>query len=145
MEEKKYEEIGLNYRFFLGWRHAAFAGILVVIYGVISLTITVHKEYPIIAWLIPLGASPIGFLLCMIDHRTRDLYHAAIQAGKDLEGEKGGFYTRLREIALPKGTSAFKKITHSAALDILFIGTSLAFILLSFSLLIIHLFLSKCP
>jgi len=130
MEVKKYEEIGSNYRFFLGWRHAAFAGILVVLFGVLSLTFTIYKETPSLAFVIPFIASPIGILLYFIDKRTRDLYHAAIRAGKFLEGG-GGFYTELSKDLVPKGKSPFIKITQSAALDLLFIGSSLALIALS--------------
>lgn len=95
MDDKRYEEIGINYRFFLGWRHAAFAGDLVIIYGVLSLTFSVFKGAPALAWTVPALGFPVGILLWIIDVRTRDLYHAAIRAGKALEGKKGGFFTQL--------------------------------------------------
>jgi hypothetical protein len=127
MQEKKYEEIGTNYRFFLSWRHAAFAGDLIILYGVITLTLSFYTDADskALAWIVPALASPIGIFLWIIDVRTRDLYHAAIRAGKVLEGGKGGFYTELaNNVALPAGTSPFKKPTQSAALDLLFIGSS---------------------
>src|SRR3990172_12420154 len=134
MEEKRYEEIGVNYRFFLGWRHAAFAGDLIILYGVFSLTSSMYKEIPTCAWIVPFIASPIGILLWMIDVRTRDLYHAAIKAGKDIEGEKGGFFTRLSETALPKGSSPFSKITQSASITLLFIGSSIILLAIAIAL-----------
>ena len=137
MDEKKYEEIGTVYRFFLGWRHAAFAGDLVVLYGVAFLTLSTYKDSPSFAWVIPALAVPVGILLWIIDVRTRALYHAAINAGKELEGEQGGFYTRLVEdVTLPPGLSPFRKLTHSMALNLLFWGTSLIMAVASITLFI---------
>lgn len=141
MQEKKYEEIGTNYRFFLGWRHASFVGILVVFYGVISLTLESYGSDGTgkIAWIIPLLASPVGLLLWGIDVRLRDLYHATIRAGKALEGEGGGFYTELTKEVMPpasdKKKKKKKKFTHSKALEILFIGSSVVSFLVSIVLL----------
>lgn len=131
MNEKKYEEIGTNYRFFLSWRHAAFAGDLVIIYGILSLTFSIYKDTPSMAWIVPILGSPIGILLWIIDVRTRDLYHAAIRAGEDLEGEKGGFFTQLAKVVLPAGSSPFKKLSQSSALNLLFLGSSLSLIFLA--------------
>lgn len=125
MKDEIYKEIGSNYRFFLGWRHASFAGNLIILYGVITLCVSTYKSEPKWAFLIPLLASPIGILLWMIDVRTRTLYHAAIRAGKELEGSEGGFYTKLSEVALPPGTSSFEKITQTGALNVFFWGSSI--------------------
>ncbi len=77
------EEVGTNYRFFLGSpSHAAFAGDLIILYGVISLTFSIYKDTRALAWIIPALASPIGIFLWIIDVRIRDLYHATIRAGK---------------------------------------------------------------
>ena len=139
MDEKRYQEIGTNYRFFLGWRHAAFAGDLVILYGVLSLTSLIYNQTPDIAWLVPLIASPIGILLWMVDKRTRDLYHAAIRAGRELEGEKGGFFTQLSEVVLPLGASPFRKVTQSGALNLLFIGSSILLFIISIGLFVIKI------
>jgi hypothetical protein len=136
MDDKRYEEIGTNYRFFLGWRHASFAGDLVIIYGVLSLTLSIYKDMPSIAWIIPAIGCPVGVLLWIIDVRTRELYHAAIRAGKDLEGMEGGFFTQLSIVAVPKGSSPFKKKTQSAALNLLFIGSSVFLFILAIGLFI---------
>jgi len=134
--EKKYEKIGTNYRFFLGWRHATFAGDVVILYGVVSLTLSIYQQSSSIAWIVPAVASPIGILLWIIDVRTRTHYHAAIKAGKDLEGDQGGFYTRLSKELLPPSSSPFKRLTHSMALDLLFWGTSLVMGVASIALFI---------
>jgi hypothetical protein len=125
VNEKRYEEVGHAYRYFLSWRHAAFAGYVLVLYGVGSLFISATKDAPSLAWVIPLAASPIGFFLWWIDRRTRDLYHAARRAGMDLEGQDGGFFTRLSETALPPGASVFSRTTQSGALNTFFLGFSL--------------------
>lgn len=126
MNENSYEEVGHLYRFFLGWRHASFVGNALVLYGVVSLCISAWKDAPLLTWAIPLSASPMGVLLWWIDRRTQDLYHAAIRAGKDLEGQNGGFYTRLSEVALPAGASPFSRVTQTGALKVFFLGSSLA-------------------
>ena len=144
-DNKKYDEIGSNYRFFLGWRHASFAGILIVLYGTFSLSLLIYKEAAAFAWIVPLVASPIGILLWVIDVRTRDLYHAAIQAGKVLEGEKGGFYTILSDdVVLPAGLSPMKylfqkKCNQSVALNVLFLGSSVVLFVYAILLFV------KCP
>jgi len=128
MKDELYKEIGANYRFFLGWRHASFAGNLIILYGVITLCVSTYESEPRWSFLIPLLASPIGTLLWMIDSRTRDLYHAAIRAGKELEGSNGGFYTKLSEVALSPDTSSFKKITQTGASMSFFWGLPLFFL-----------------
>jgi hypothetical protein len=135
MKEKIYEEIGNNYRFFLRWRHAAFAGNLIVLGAVLSFSTTAYKDAKDLMWIIPLVASPVGFLLWVIDVRTRSLYHAATHAGKELEGDISGFYSKLinEGVALPPGTSVFSRLTQSLALNLLFLGSS--FVLLALSLL----------
>ena len=134
MDDKRYEEIGTNYRFFLGWRHAAFAGHLVILYGILSLTFSVYGQSPAKAWLVPAFGSPIGILLWIVDVRTRDLYHAAIRAGKSIEGKRGGFYTQLTGIVVSKGTPRLKRLTQSLALDILFWGSSIGLLFLAAAL-----------
>ncbi|MCB4364386.1 hypothetical protein KIH07_11615 [Hydrogenophaga taeniospiralis] len=136
MNEKKYEEVGHAYRFFLGWRHAAFAGNIVVLYGVVSLCVSLAKDAPLQLWVVPLGASPLGVFFWWIDRRTRDLYHAAMNAGKELEGEEGGFYTHLSKIALPAGSSAFSRASQSGALSTFFLGSSAVLLITGISLCI---------
>lgn len=134
MDNKKYEEIGTNYRFFLSWRHAAFAGDLIILYGILTLTFSIYKASPSIAWAIPTIGSPVGVLLWIIDVRTRELYHAAITAGKKLEGKEGGFFTELAKIVVAKEKSAFSKLTQSAALNVLFLGSSILLAILAVTL-----------
>jgi len=125
MDEKKYEEVGHNYRYFLGWRHACVAGDLVILYGVATLYFTLQKEAPRLAGLVPLAASPIGFLFWWIDKRSRELIHAVQRVGKELEGPSGGVYsTYINELAVPNGKSAFSRWTLAGATNVLFLGSS---------------------
>lgn len=107
------------------------AGYLIVLGAVVSFSVSAYKDATEFLWLVPLCASPIGVLLWMVDVRTRGLSHAARQAGKDLEAPTKGFYTLLDEVALPPGTSPFRQVTQSAALNILFLGGSLLLLALS--------------
>jgi hypothetical protein len=136
IKEKVYEEISTTYRFFLGWRHAAFAGDIIAIYGILTLTYSVFTENSDIAWVVPAIGFPIGILLWIIDKRTRDLYHATTNAGKQLEGEVGGFFTELKKKEIPEGFSPFCKPSHSGALNLLFFGTSFILFVLAIYLYI---------
>lgn len=135
MKEKIYEEIGNNYRFFLRWRHAAFAGNLIMLGAILSFSVSAFKDAKELMWLIPLIASPVGFLLWIIDVRNRSLYHTANRAGKELEDSNGtpGFYWKLIDegVALPKGASASSQLTQNLALNLLFLGSSVLLLLLS--------------
>src|SRR5262245_34783316 len=108
IREKIYEEVGANYRFFLGWRHAAFAGYLVVVGATISLTASTYNDSPGLAFLVPLGAFPIGLLLCVIDRRNRSLYSAVQRVGASLERPAKGSYARITEVAAPEGLSPWR-------------------------------------
>lgn len=123
MKEKKYEEVGVNYRFFLGWRHASLAGIFLILYGIISITIDVYAKSPWLACFIPALCSPIGILFWVIDLRTSQLYYDAIIAGKKLEGFEGGIYSEISKTAKPP-EECFKNLSHSLAINIIFWGTS---------------------
>lgn len=133
MKEKLYEEVGNNYRLFLRWRHASFAGNLVVLGAVLSFSISAFKDAKELMWIIPLFASPIGVLLWIIDVRSRSLYHTAMRSGKELENGTPGFYTKLIDegVAIPKGKSVFTKLNQSLAVNILFLGSSVLLCLLS--------------
>jgi hypothetical protein len=76
MKEKIYEELCHNYRYFLTWRHAAFAGNILAIGGALALSISALKDAEKIAYLIPLFASPIGIFLWLLDLKIRKIYRA---------------------------------------------------------------------
>lgn len=137
MNERLYEEVGSTYRFFLGWRHAAFGGNLVVIYGAASLTFTALEKAPTVAWVVPALAAPIGILLWIIDVRTRKLYHAVMRAGKELEREEKALFSQLCCERLPEKKSPVGQmllhgsISQSFAISFFFLGSSLVFAILA--------------
>ena len=137
MKEEIYKEVGTNYRFFLGWRHALVAGYLIVLGASLSLCISAFKDAKEIVWIIPLCIFPIGFIFRAIEKRTRDLYHSAINAGKDLEAPEKGFYTHLDDVVQPPNMSPFflwikkGRFTQALALDFLFFGGALLLFVLT--------------
>ncbi|HRQ23229.1 MAG TPA: hypothetical protein PLF42_07350 [Anaerolineales bacterium] len=119
-----YEEIGRNYRYFLNWRHALFAGYLLVLYAVISSY--VESIDNLFFQRLCLGAVVlISLVFWTIEIRIRDLYRACTEAGEDLEkktkskGESSSFgiYTKLNN-----GEMRRKKISHTNALNLLFLS-----------------------
>lgn len=92
MDQKlEYEEAGRVHRYFLNWRHAAFAGYFAVLYGVATLIEKVWEKPEALAAVLLLSGL-IGPALFLIDVRTRQLYHAAVQAGRAAErGEQQRF------------------------------------------------------
>jgi hypothetical protein len=105
-KETAYEEAGRAHRYFLNWRHAAFAGYFVVLYAVANVVIQLWEKSPIAAGVVLILAAPIGLAMHQIDKRVRELYYAAIQAAKAIEaGEKTDLYTRIdrRPRDQPKG------------------------------------------
>lgn len=146
MKDKAYDEIGPNYRFFLAWRHATFAGGLVILWGTCALLTAAYEKGLAIAWLIPLLASLATFCLWLADRRTRQIYRALTLAGKALEDDIQGPYHALSEISIPKDSPFFpqkdnphcKLFSQSFALDCFFLGSALI-------LFAVTLFVIICP
>lgn len=132
MKDKAYEEIGPNYRFFLTWRHAAFAGGLVILWGTCSLLTSAYEKGLTVAWLIPFFASLAAFCLWLADRRTRQIYRSLTEAGKALEENNPGPYHALTDIGIPKDAPWFprkgkplcKFFSQSFALDCFFLGSA---------------------
>jgi hypothetical protein len=121
-----YEEIGRTYRYYLNWRHASFAGYLIIMYALFL----EHKDDPNSFDLYAISII-ITIVFWMIEKRIRDLYQACTKAGKELElngktTEKRpalGIYTKLENLR----DSA---ISHSRALDLLFASVIIGIILI---------------
>lgn len=139
MKDKAYEEIGPNYRFFLAWRHAAFGGGLIVLWGACSLLTSAFEKGVQIAWLIPLLSALVTLCLWLADHRTRQIYRSITEAGKKLEGDEPGPYHALTDIGIPKNAPWFprkdnphcKLFSQSFALDFFFLGSSVVLLLVA--------------
>lgn len=92
---KVYEEIGKNYRFFLGWRHLTLAGYIPILGATIKFITTNDDHLPRAIALLLCGV--LAFLFWAFDFRTRQLYNAATASGKQFESENGinGFYSLI--------------------------------------------------
>lgn len=93
----RYEEVGRNYRFFLSWRQASFAAMVIAISTGMSLLISSldsgGKELGFIPLIIAVGE----FAFLMVDFRTRQLYRSLVETGVELEKA-----IHLREGVVPK-------------------------------------------
>ena len=144
MRDKAYEEIGPNYRFFLAWRHATFAGGLVILWGACSLLTSAYEKGLTIAWLIPFLASLAAFCLWLADRRTRYIYRTLTEAGKALEDNIHGPYHALTDIGVPENAPWFKKknnpkcklVSQSFALDCFFLGSAVVLLVVAIFMMV---------
>lgn len=126
MRDKLYEEVGLNYRFFLNWRHATFAGHLLVLWAIASLCISAYKDAQPFLWIIPLAGAPFGLLFWVIDVRIQVVFQNAIEAGRAIEGEAGGYFTSQRRIGTVPGRDKYPRLfTHTIALRTAYLSSFL--------------------
>jgi len=141
MKEKLYEELCHNYRFFLTWRHAAFAGNILAIGGTIALSISALKQSPEIAYLLPLFASPIGIFLWLLDIKIRKIYRAIHASGEQLEDGYEGYFKSLRKVgaSFPRGNTSKEDkasgtkfgVSHSGLLNFVYWSSFIGMLLLS--------------
>lgn len=134
LKEKIYGEIGANYRFFLNWRHAGLVGHIFLTGATLSTVIKYSKTHTIIFWISPIILIVVSFLCLALDYRTRKIFQRAVEAGRKMEGEVGGYFTELQqEGVVPKIDTYRSKITHTNVITIYYVGTALiSFIFLSF-------------
>jgi hypothetical protein len=121
-----YAENGSNYRFFLNWRHALFAGYLLILFTLANIYFTnnqfeeTNRPYLYVVVLVS------SLIFWGLERRIRNLYHACMNTGHALEKAIGtnGIYTRLDG---PEMRGRWP--THSTILDGLFGGTSLLMVI----------------
>lgn len=127
-----YREVGENYRFFLKWRHAAFAGHLVIMGATLSVSMAVFEKARELAWTVPLFAAFVSLVFLFLDIRTSKVFQCAVAAGRDLEVDKVGYYTRQQEIgAVPNSDHSRGFLTHSTALILYYSGAAAFCIILA--------------
>jgi hypothetical protein len=109
-----YDEIGTNYRYFLNWRHALFAGYLVILFTLANAYSWLTENDSANVWIIYLVGLLITFCFWGLEYRVRDLYQACTKAGCEMERAVNmtGVYTELDSKDLRK-----KVITHSGILN----------------------------
>jgi len=110
-----YDEIGRNYRYFLNWRHALFAGYLLTLY-VLARAYSWLLEYnhTNFAWLVFLSGLLMSLCFWGLEVRVRDLYQACTRAGCKFES---AFYRCGIYIELDSAELRNKKITHTRVLN----------------------------
>lgn len=129
--EAIYKELGLNYRFFLGWRHALLAGHVVILGAILLQTYNALESIPKISGFIPLFGIGSSIIILKLEDRIQDLYRAAIGAGIVLEGKNPGFFTAVNTDS--------KKTTHSTTLTKTYEYSSIFMGVISIVILIITL------
>jgi len=126
-----YFENGVNYRYFLNWRHALLAGYLVILFVLArAYAWLIENNQPNLVWIVFGSSLFVTICLWGIEYRIRDLYRACTITGHEIEKVLmlNGIYTRLDSQSLIK-----KCITHSHVLDLFFLIIALG----SFAALII--------
>jgi hypothetical protein len=121
-----YKAIGVNYRYFLTWRHQLLAGYLTLVaaLGIAFSWLNCYQEDLI--WVPFIAGLMMTLLFWALDVRNRDLYHACQRSGMECERglPKGvGLFTRLHDEAPDDNDDRKKRsarITHSRAMDTLF-------------------------
>lgn len=94
-DDRVYEELGRNYRFFATWRHLAFAAGAGVWVGVLRIGSDkgLHSQgFALAAFVGALGE----IILLFLDARTRAHTQAAVEQGAKLEGASPGFFCGIR-------------------------------------------------
>lgn len=134
--EKQYEEVGANYRFFLGWRHATMAGYIGILFGAGKLALA-EPSYLTKAFIF-LIALFLGIFFWLFDYRTRQLYNAAVRSGKHLEQSKNGFYALIYSnikkenfIKSVFNRKYFFDSSHSKVIDKFFLVTLIILLILT--------------
>lgn len=111
-DEVKYQEVGLNYRFFLNWRYGTIVAILVITYfGCKELIDAIADRSPLV-WLIATITAILNLLFYMSELRTRELYRLARLSGQKLE-DGYGIYTDFS----PAKSLSSSKISHSFVIN----------------------------
>lgn len=120
-----YTEMGINYRYFLGWRQRLLAGYLATVAALAIAYAWTYKEAKPLSWVVLATGSGLTIVFWFLDYRNRDLYHACQNSGEALEKAGGisaeqGIYSRLNKLQV--------RITHSRTLDIMFVVIALCFL-----------------
>jgi hypothetical protein len=113
-----YTEVGVNYRYFLNWRHALLAGYLAVMYVMMTAyTWLVENSLSNLTWVVFLGGILVTACFWGIEYRIRDLYRSCTSMGAEIEKtlQITGIYTKLDDNSLIN-----RRVTHSRILNFFF-------------------------
>ena len=112
---KLYEELGQNYRYFLGWRERIFAGYVTILAGLgLGFAQSGRASFEIG---VLVAAVLVSVVFLILDQRTRDLFCQCQLAAGELEKNAHitGVYTALEGLRRPIGSVG----THSFAVKLL--------------------------
>ena len=121
-----YNEVGVNYRYFLDWRHKILAGYLVTVAALaigFSWAITNYELKPH-SWILLMLGVIISIVFWLLDYRNRHLYHTCQEVGAKIEASEGildgqGIYSELM--------NSNSKLSHSVVLNIMFFLATIVF------------------
>jgi hypothetical protein len=122
--EELYKEVGTNYRYFLSWRHRLLAGYFVILAALSIAFSWLYKKAHSLLWVTFSFGIIITVVFWALEYRNRDLYHACQNTGEQLEKNNAaldGIYLNLNKL---QG----KSVTHSLAINILYIATIITMI-----------------
>ncbi len=120
-----YTEVGMNYRYFLTWRHRLFAGYFALLAALGIALSWLAKEAPGWSWTPFAIALVVSLLFWALEIRNRSIYRNIYDSGAACEKELPagtGVYTGIR-------TGRRGWISHSRAMDAFYVVMILAMII----------------
>jgi hypothetical protein len=105
--ETIYKEAGINYRYFLDWRHKLMVRFFLFIAAVFIVFRWIYEEHISAgtAWMLPFLSLLITIAFWCMDHRSKTLFRASQKTGEAIENELAG----------KKSAGAYKAINHLTA------------------------------
>ena len=130
-----YKEAGINFRYFLDWRHRVMLGFFTILTGMIFLIqiIINNDNLKSFLWILPSVGIIISLSFFSMDYRNKILFRKCIAVGRNLENEmkinkEMGIYEEFDKLTREC------KITHSVVLSFLYLGA-----VCGFSILLIYI------
>lgn len=87
-----YKEAGINYRYFLDWRHKLMVRFFLFIAAVFIVFRWIYEEHISVgtAWTLPFLSLLISLAFWCLDHRSKTLFRACQKTGEIIENELVG-------------------------------------------------------
>lgn len=90
--ETIYKEAGINYRYFLDWRHKLMVRFFLFIAAVFIVFRWIYEEHIFMgtAWILPFLSLLVSLAFWCLDHRSKTLFRASQKTGETIENELAG-------------------------------------------------------